>query len=409
MSLIVSSFRRRTFWTVALVFVVLSAAGGAWWAYSYKHQGNSSDRAVAQGPHQPPAPTPMQCVAKLPTDFLAGQVVMVGLPAGQMSVQTAMFTKNDIGGAALMTSPANPYDGSITSFKKSAGSLGVTLLIATDEEGGVVQRFSTLGALPSPQYVAATKTPTQAQQMVTAHGQKLKTVGIDMIFGPLADVASGEGTSPLGNRVFSSDPAVVQRYALAYVHGWQAAGLLPVVKHFPGMGSASGNTDYVPATTPPLAQLKQRDFIPYEGATATTGTAVMVGNQNVPGWFSGPASLSASPHTYLRQTLGYKNNLIVTDSLSAQAITSTTTEVQAAVQAIAAGNDIVLVVELPNSTAVQNETLFTQIHAALVKAVQAGTISRQQLAASVLRKLDAQHITACSITASAPNPGKASS
>ncbi|HVS58511.1 MAG TPA: glycoside hydrolase family 3 N-terminal domain-containing protein [Candidatus Saccharimonadales bacterium] len=408
MSSIFLSFRRHKLWIVILAVVMLAAASGALWAYSYQHQGNSSGQTVAQGSHKPPPPTPLQCIAKLPTDFLAGQVLMVGLPADQMSAQTAMFTKNDIGGAAMMTSPANPYDGSIITFKKSAGSLGIPLLVATDEEGGMVQRFSTLGALPSPEYVATTMTPTQAQQMITAHSQKLKAVGIDMIFGPLADVAPAGGMSPLGNRVFSSNPAVVQRYALAYVRGWQAGGLLPTIKHFPGMGSASGNTDYVPATTPPLAQLKQRDFIPYEGTMSQTGTAVMVGNQNVPGWFSGPASLSPVPHTYLRLTLGYKNNLLVTDSLSAQAITSTTTQVQAAVQAIAAGSDIALIVELPNSTAAQNDALFTQMHAALVKAVQDGTISKQQLESSVLRKLNAQHVDACSIKVAATNPSKVS-
>jgi beta-N-acetylhexosaminidase len=336
-------------------------------------------------------------MAKLPIDFLTGQVLMIGLPADDMLAQSQLLTDYKIGGAAVMTAPPDVHDGSILQFKEAAGSRNVPLLIATDEEGGIVQRFKILGALPSPQQVAFTLSAAEAQQMISRHGDMLHAVGIDMVFGPLADVAPPGGTSPLGTRVFSDNPDTVQTYTLAYVKGWQTAGILPTIKHFPGMGFATGNTDYGPATTPSFSALKMRDFIPYMSAMADTGTAIMVGNQTVPGWFTGPASLSPVVNAYLRTNLGYKNNLIITDSLSANAVTAETSESQAAVDAIAAGNDIALIVEAPDASLVQSKALVASLVSALRQAVNSGTITKKQLETSVLRKFNAQHIDACTV------------
>lgn len=342
-----------------------------------------------------PGPTPEQCLAKLPLTFLSGQVLMIGLKSEDMSAQAPMFTQYNIGGAAIMTSPPDPQDGSIKSFKAAAASFGIRPLIATDEEGGSVQRFATIETSPSQADAAATMSPDQAQNLIAQHGKKLQSIGIDMIFGPVADVGPVDGPSVLGDRVFSNDPATVTAYSSAYVEGWHAAGLLPTMKHFPGMGSASANTDFATAVTPPLNVLEQRDFVPYRHAAQST--AIMTGNQNVPGWFDGPASLSPVVNTYLREKLGYKNNLIVTDSLSAEAVTAATPAAQAMADAIAAGNDIALYVEPPSSTADDTQQLVARAKALIESSVQSGSLPKQQLIASVLRKLNAQHVQACTI------------
>lgn len=298
-----------------------------------------------------------------------------------------------------MTSPANPNDGSILRFKAQAGNKGEPLLTATDEEGGIVQRFASLGALPPPATVAAQYSPTAAENLIAQHGLKLKAVGMDMVLGPLADVAPEHGDSPLGDRIFSSDPYTVAGYDKAYVRGWQSAGLISTLKHFPGLGSATGNTDYQPAATPPLSSLESRDFIPYK-LLKTSGAAVMVGAQNVPGWFNGPASLSPVVNRYLRQTLGYKNSLIVTDSLAANAVTSLMSAPEAAARAIAAGNDIALIVD-PNVSTItteQNSAIIKNAESAIEAAVKNGTISKLRLAQAVTHKLSAQRLSACSIT-----------
>ncbi len=341
-------------------------------------------------------PAKLACTLHLSNQFLAGQVLMIGVHAADLQPEAALFKHYDVGGAVIMDSPANPYDGSIGLFKQAGASRGVPLLLATDEEGGNVQRFTSLGILPSAQAAARTLDTAQAQALVTQHGQELRHIGIDIVFGPLADVAPLSGDSPLGDRIFSSDPVVANAYDLAYVHGWEAAGILPTLKHFPGLGSATANTDYAPATTPPLSQLKLRDFIPYSPAMAATGTAVMVGNQVVPGWSGGPASLSKTVDTYLRQTLGFGTNLVVTDSLTAHAITSIASETGAAVRAIAAGNDI-LVYVLQDTSEQPNSALVSQLSAAINAGLATGHISKMQLATAVSAKLAAQHIDPCTL------------
>lgn len=340
---------------------------------------------------------PMQCIARFPQDLLIGQTLMVGIKAGDLATEATLFKQYDIGGAAIMTAPANPADDSIATFKHTASSYGIPVLTGTDEEGGSVQRFTGLGILPSPKEIVLSSTPETAKRLIAAHAARLHSAGIDVVFGPLADVAPDTGTSPLGDRIFSADPTTVRTYDLAYIAGWQSAGLLPTLKHFPGLGSASANTDYQSAITPLLAQLQHRDFLPYAPEVAETGTAVMIGNQVVPQWSDGPASLSPTVITYLRNTLGFRTNLLITDSLDATAISQSMTEGEAAVRALDAGDNIALFVR-EDTTYISNKDLIVQVKAAIRQALAAGTLKKSQLIQSVGRKLSAQHIDPCSIS-----------
>ncbi|MGH7239756.1 MAG: glycoside hydrolase family 3 N-terminal domain-containing protein, partial [Candidatus Saccharimonadales bacterium] len=136
---------------------------------------------------------------------------------------------------------------------------------------------------------------------------------------------------------------------------------------------------------------------PYEHGMAETGTAVMVGNQTVPGWSHGPASLSSVVHRYLRDKLGFHNNLVVTDALNAVAIENVTSnETQAVVRAIKAGNDMALFIE-SSGYAGADALPFGDIKKGLKQAVREGEIPKRQIAMSVARKLAAQHISACSL------------
>jgi beta-N-acetylhexosaminidase len=379
---------------ILLVLIIIAIGAAAfcfyWFGLHPKNDSVATDATISQ-----PAKTPQQCVAELPLDFLTGQLLMVGIYANDMLGQADMFSQKSIGGATLMTSPADPNDGSINQFKLAATSLSVSPLISTDEEGGYVQRFAVLGALPAPADVAASLSTQAARQLITEHGAKLKSIGIDMVLGPLADVAPTIGNSVLDIRIFSNNPARVSNYTMAYVRGWQSANILPTLKHFPGMGSASSNTDDAPAVTPELSYLQTHDFMPYRWLSHT-GTAVMVGHQNVPGWFDGPASLSPVVNQYLRDNLGYKNNLVVTDALNAPAITGVVAEQQAIVAAIIAGNDMALFVE-PSGDLAVNENFINEVKTALQAAVNSGTLPKQQIETSVLRKLSAQQIDPCLI------------
>jgi beta-N-acetylhexosaminidase len=127
------------------------------------------------------------------------------------------------------------------------------------------------------------------------------------------------------------------------MRGLGEGGVLAVVKHFPGLGGATGNTDNGPAQTEPIAALRNQALAPFAAAIAAGAPAVMVANAAVPGLTAMPASVSSAVITgLLRHELGF-TGLVVTASLSAGAIRAAGYDVaRAAAAAIGAGADMVL-------------------------------------------------------------------
>jgi beta-N-acetylhexosaminidase len=283
---------------------------------------------------------------------------------------------------------------------------GLVPLVMADQEGGGVQRLD--GAVPSmpwPRTMAQTMTPDEVQALATSVGRSMGQLGIDVNLAPVLDLDSGPGPNALdpdGLRSFSAVPTTAARYGVAFVHGMQAAGIVPVVKHFPGLGGASGNTDYGPATTPPLSTLRTGGLIPFQAAFAAGAPAVMVANAAVPGLTAIPASLSpAAINGLLRHDLGFQG-LVLTDSLSAGAISQSGYQLpDAAATAISAGADMVLfgstltpaqtVLLAPANVA----TTISQIVGAIVAATAAGTISVTRLNTAVLHVLAVKHAQLC--------------
>jgi beta-N-acetylhexosaminidase len=231
----------------------------------------------------------------------------------------------------------------------------------------------------------------------------MRALGVTVDLAPVADVDARPGPSasnPDGRRSFSGDPTIASRYVDEFLSGLQDGGVLPVVKHFPGLGGSTGNTDVGPAATVPISSLQASAFPPFRAAIAAGAPAVMVANASVPGLTSQPASLSPNVYGLLR-SLGFRG-LTVTDSLSAGAISAVApTLSSAAASAIGAGADVVLF----GSTLTPNETTqlqptnvrrtFEAIVSAVTSAVSAGRISESALNAAVVQVLDARHVDAC--------------
>ena len=153
-----------------------------------------------------------------------------------------------------------------------------------------------------------------------ARGQKMRGMGITVDFAPVADVTTESDDEVIGDRSFGSDPAKVTEYAGAYARGLWDAGVLPVLKHFPGHGHASGDSHTGGVTTPPIGDLQNDDLIPYRTLTTAQPVAVMVGHMQVPGLTgSDPASLSPAAYNLLRSG-GYGGppfgGIVFTDDLS---------------------------------------------------------------------------------------------
>ena len=288
-----------------------------------------------------PSPSADTCLAALPVRFRAGQVVWPGIQGDRLLADAGWFAEIGIGGAMVMSPPPD-YDRNALATLKGAGR--VPLLIATDEEGGRVQRLAGLGALPSALTVASSWTPAQTRATFADHGVKLKNFGIDIVFGPVLDVAPPGGGGPIGDRLYGSDPATVTSYGAAVADGWRDAGLLPTLKHFPGHGAATADTHLSAAVTAPLDQLRTRDLVPYANL-AGPPTALMMGHLDVAGLTTAgdtPTSLSAAAYTLARNQYGYQDALIFTDALDMGAITSRYDLPEAAVRSLLAGADIAL-------------------------------------------------------------------
>ncbi|HEX4862825.1 MAG TPA: glycoside hydrolase family 3 N-terminal domain-containing protein [Acidimicrobiales bacterium] len=275
-----------------------------------------------------------------------------------------------------------------------------------DEEGGGIQRLTgPVVSLPWARTMASTMSTAQVESLLAAAGSQMRSLDIAYDLAPVADVDAAAGpsaTDPDGQRSFSGDPAVASEYAVAYGSGLMRGGVIPVVKHFPGLGGASGNTDNGPATTPPFSTLETRGLVPFRAAVAAGAPAVMVSNASVPGLTSLPASLApAVVSGLLRSTLGF-HGLVLTDSLSAGAIAAADYDVpRASVAAVAAGADMVLFgstltpqdVELLSPTNVG--ATFQRVTSALVSAVDAGGIPVSRIDGAVEDVLAADHVNLC--------------
>jgi beta-N-acetylhexosaminidase len=241
--------------------------------------------------------------------------------------------------------------------------------------------------------MAETMSTGQVQALATQVATRMLAAGVNVDLAPDLDLASGPGPDAIhadGPRSFSPAPATATAYSEAFLAGLEAGGVLPVIKHFPGEGSATANTDDSPAATPPLSTLQSADLLPFAAAIKAGAPAVMVGNATVPGLTATPASLSEEAiGGLLRDQLGF-HGLVLTDSLSAGAIADIGISVPtAAERAIAAGADMVLYQsDTPDATG-------RRIVAALVAAVASGTISTTQLDAAVLQVLQAKKVELC--------------
>jgi beta-N-acetylhexosaminidase len=268
-------------------------------------------------------------------------------------------------------------------LKGLAASTALPAAISVDEEGGRVSRLSSLiGSAPSARVLARTHTVDEVYGMALDRGHKMRGLGITVDFAPDVDVSSAPDDTAIGDRSFSSDPAVVTAYAGAYARGLRDAGLLPVLKHFPGHGHGSGDSHSGGVTTPPLANLQNNDLVPYRTLVSAAPVGVMIGHLQVPGLTGDqPASLSPAAVKLLRAGTGYQgppfNGPVFSDDLSSMAAINEHYGVpEAVLRSLQAGIDVALWVTTDEVPTVLDR---------LEKAVAAGELTMPAVDASVLR------------------------
>lgn len=328
---------------------------------------------------------------------LAAQTVVV--PADETEVQAVAAAVADGAGGIILFGSSAPTDlGKQLATVEKQTPTSVRPFVMTDEEGGDIQRMANLvGNLPWPRTMAQTMSPDQVRHAAATVGAAMKAVGVTMDLAPVLDLASGPGpdaTHTDGPRSFSADAQTASTFGVSFARGLEDAGVLPVAKHFPGEGSASANTDDAPASSPPLDTLIKSDLLPFRAAITAGMPAVMVGNATVPGLSAQPAALSSAVITgLLRDQLSF-DGLVLTDSLSAGAVSAAGYDVpSAAVAALGAGADMVLFNAPPGSGSTTR--LYEQVTAAIVHAVDTGTVPRPRLVEAATHILAAKKILVC--------------
>lgn len=363
-------------------------------------------RAAATPEAAPPADAPVLgpggCVEPVSTwslSELVNQLLMVG---GQFSDLGSSLPEAEagVGGLVLFGRPAAGSGPAIRSGLSGLANAAtranrVVPWFSTDEEGGIVQRLANVaGRLPSARQMAAQWTPAQVEAQMATHGRAMRSLGLTMDLAPVLDVSSPDNVIAYEDeRSFSNNPQVVASYGIAYEKGLRSGGVVPVAKHFPGLGHASADTDLAPATDPSLAQLQSDDLIPFERAVAAGVPVVMVGHPQVPGLTDGrPASLSAAACRYLKNNVHF-SGVAMTDDLAAKAISDAGySEPSAAVTAIEAGADMAMI----------DASAWPATVSALEQAVGSGALPLSRVEASVKRILAAKSALVCPTVTMAP-------
>ena len=259
----------------------------------------------------------------------------------------------------------------------------IPLFIGIDEEGGRVARIAQnenfkVKLIPSMEEIAADNKLSNAKNAGNIIGKYLKKYGINLNFAPVVDVNTNPENIIIGDRAFSSDPYVVAEMAKAYTEGLHNSRIMSVIKHFPGHGDTKGDThDGYVSITKTWEELHEAELIPFI-QNMNNADMIMVAHVMTPkittDWY--PSSLSPQMvQERLREELGY-TGVIITDAVDMGAISQNYSSANAAIRAIEAGVDIVLV---PYN--------FKNAFSGLLNAVISGRISEERIDESVLRIL----------------------
>lgn len=281
-----------------------------------------------------------------------GQLLMVDCPSSGVAAATvSAITDHDVGSVILdgTTRAGSAAIRSITG-RLQGYAPKVGLFIATDQEGGLVQRlqgsgFDTIPGAPEQGLLS----PSALQAAAHRWGTELKRAGVNVDLAPVLDTVPPGSTHnpPIGDldREYGHTPAAVQSHGLAYAQGMIDAGVAPTVKHFPGLGRVAGNTDVTAGVTDRVTSRTDAYLAPFQAAVRAKVPFVMMSTAIYARIDPGtPAAFSRTIVTgMLRNDLGYRG-LIISDDVGAARQVSGLSPGQRAVEFVRAGGDVVLTV-----------------------------------------------------------------
>lgn len=266
-------------------------------------------------------------------------------------------------------------------IKQLQKSASIPMFISVDEEGGSVARLGAIPAMNVTKFddmnkIGATEDITKAKEVGDVLGKELYHLGFNMNFAPVADVYSNP-KSGMKERCFSADKEVVADMVTEEVIAMQNHNISATLKHFPGIGGSAGDTHLEKTyCTKTIKQLREKDFVPFQAGIAAGVDCVMISHvvlnkvQNK----EEPSSVSELVvNDILRDELGF-TGVVITDAFNMKAITNEYGSDEAAVAAVQAGVDIVL---MPEN--------LQKAYKGLRRAVKKGVISEKRIEQSVKR------------------------
>ncbi|WP_376795720.1 glycoside hydrolase family 3 protein [Thermogemmatispora sp.] len=331
-----------------------------------------------------------QILASLTLDQKLGQLIIVEYLGHdyQSSGLQEMIRDQYVGGFMYQESNHNfdaPYNSisAIAEFSQQAmQDAKVPLLIATDQEGGLVNRLYRFhGPLPSAAEMAASGKPSYAYQQGSQAAEWMRQLGINSDLAPVVDVHSVD-PPVLETRMFGRDPQTVATYAGAYLQGLQEHQVAGCLKHFPGLGAITSDPHSgLPVVNRDLTTLNRIDLAPYRIMIPKYQPAMIMATDVLMPAIDPQLPAELSPKAIdgvLRQQLGY-DGVVITDGLYMRGISEHWSLSEAAVMAIEAGNDLIEGPYTPQQVA--------DVVSALKAAIQQGQLTEARIDQSVERIL----------------------
>ena len=264
---------------------------------------------------------------------------------------------------------------------------GLPVFLCVDEEGGSVARIAGNDAfgvtdVGNMSDIGASGDVQNAYNAGSTIGSYLAALGFNVDFAPVADVLTNPDNQVIGQRSFGSDAQTVAGMVTSELQGLSAAGVYGTVKHFPGHGGTSGDShDGAVSTDKTLEELMAEELVPFQSAIDGGVNFVMVGHISAPNVTgdNAPATLSKVMITdVLRGQMGY-NGIVITDAMNMEAITGFYNSDKAAVLAVTAGADMIL---MPAD--------YNTAYTGILNAVNDGTITEERINESVTRIVKAK-------------------
>lgn len=285
---------------------------------------------------------------------LLGQLFMIGFfGTGPSPEILSWIEKRNLGGVKIFgwNVVDLPTLGiTIGAYQKAAAKtkLKIPLFIATDQEGGWVRHIKGKTSItPGNLSIGATKLPYDAYMTGYYIGTQLRTLGINMNFAPTVDVYTNPEADVIGPRSFSSNPQETAEMSVAFFQGQDISKVISTAKHFPGHGNVTQDSHGVlPVIHTTIDTLWERELLPYRYLVKKDLPAIMSGHLAFPEITGEIKPASLSPYFLtglLREKMGFEGIIITDDMRMGGATSAAHNTSQACIDAIEAGNDIILI------------------------------------------------------------------